>query len=139
MKQSSIISKNTLFTQKKENQKFANQKKKLRWPKNQVKWKKINEVSRITKDLHSEFSKDNDGQVPDDEISRRKDDLPSNLSKLDQLSTKLQRCLEIISDEYDEKDTIISQMIENYENLVTEKETYEKFIKSEMKEREMSK
>ena len=99
----------------------------------------INEVSRITKDLHSEFSKDRDGEIQDEEVSRRKEELPTNLIKLDQLSTKFQRCLEIIPDDYEEKDTIITQITENYENLVVEKERYEKFIEIEMKEREMSK
>ena len=99
----------------------------------------INEVSRITKDLHNEFSKERNEEIQDEEISRRKEDLPSNLIKLDQLSTKFQRCLEIIPDEYEDKDTIISQITEEYENLVMEKEKYERFIEIEMKEREMSK
>ena len=68
----------------------------------------INEVSRITKDLHSEFSKDRDGEIQDEEVSRRKEVLPTNLIKLDQLSTKFQLCLELIPDDYEEKDTIIS-------------------------------
>ena len=80
----------------------------------------INEVSRITKELHEEFSKDSDGQVLDEEISRRKEDLPSNLTKLDLLSTKFQRCLEIIPDGYENKN-IIPEMTQNYENLVEEK------------------
>ena len=99
----------------------------------------INEVTRLTKDLHNEFSKDRDGEIHDEEVTRRKEELPSNLLKLEQLSSKFQRCLEIIPDEYEEKDTIINQITENYENLVLEKERYENFIEVEMKEREMSK
>ena len=99
----------------------------------------ITEVTRITNDLHSEFTKDRDGEIQDEEVLRRKEELPSNLLKLEQLSRKFQRCLEIIPDEYEDKDVIINQITENYENLVEEKDRYEKFIEIEIKEREMSK
>ena len=48
--------------------------------------------------------------VNDEEISRRKEDLLANFLKLEQLSTKFQRCLEIIPDDYEEKDTVILQL-----------------------------
>ena len=99
----------------------------------------ITEVTRLTKDLHSEFTKDRDGEIQDEEVSRRKEELPSNLLKLEQLSQKFQRCLEIIPDEYEDKDAIINQITDDYETLVEEKERYEKFIETEIKEREMSK
>jgi len=59
----------------------------------------INEVSRLIKELHAEFSKERTEAVKDEEISQRKEDLPANLLKLDHLSTKFQKCLEIIPDD----------------------------------------
>ena len=44
----------------------------------------INEVTRISNELLAEFEKECDGEVTDDEISRRKEDLPSNLLKMEQ-------------------------------------------------------
>ena len=150
----SIVSKSTSFTQKKESQRSAEQTKIWKLLKNLVSKKKeadgsiqkqqaakflITEVTRLTKDLHSEFTKDRDGEIQDEEVSRRKEELPSNLLKLEQLSQKFQRCLEIIPDEYEDKDAIINQITDDYETLVEEKERYEKFIETEIKEREMSK
>ena len=99
----------------------------------------INEVIRITKELNSEFSKDSGSEVSDEEISRRKENLSANMLKLDQLSTKFQRCLEIIPDDYSNKETIIINLTENYDALVKEKENYEEFIDKEIKDREISK
>ena len=99
----------------------------------------INEVTRITNELNNEFTKKTDNEVSDEEISRRKEDLSINLQKMDQLSTKFQRCLEIIPEEYDNKEEIISEMISKYDDLVKEKENYENFIQTEIQEREISK
>ena len=41
----------------------------------------INEVLRLTSELNTEFSKEKENDVSDEEIMRRKDDLPSNLLK----------------------------------------------------------
>jgi len=97
------------------------------------------EVSRITNELNKEFTKKTDDEVSDDEITRRKEDLATNLLKMDQLSTKFQRCLEIIPDGYENKEEIINQMITKYNSLVKEKENYEQFIQTEIQEREISK
>ena len=75
----------------------------------------INEVLRITSELHTEFSKEKENNVSDEEIMRRKDDLPSNLLKLNQLSTKFQRCLESIPETYDQKEEVIKEMNDKYE------------------------
>ena len=99
----------------------------------------INEVTRISNELLSEFEKECDGQVTDDEILRRKEDLPANLLKMEQLSTKFQKCLETIPDDYEEKDENIESMTTQYNELVLHKESYEKFVKNEIREREISK
>ena len=99
----------------------------------------INEVSRLIKELHAEFSKERTENVKDEEISQRKEDLPANLLKLDQLSTKFQKCLEIIPDDYEEKDAIILQLTTEYQKLIEEKKKYEVFVNKENHEREISK
>ena len=99
----------------------------------------INEVSRLTKELYGEFSKERTDDVNDEEISRRKEDLSANFLKLDQLSTKFQRCLEIIPDDYEEKDTVILQLTTEYQELVEEKKKYEQFVNTENQHREISK
>ena len=99
----------------------------------------INEVSRLTKELHAEFSKERTEDINDEEISRRKEELPANLLKLDQLSTKFQRCLEIIPDDYEDKDTVITLLSAKYQELVEEKKKYEVFVNKENQEREISK
>ena len=73
----------------------------------------VNEVQRLTSELCNEFSKEREPDVSDEEITRRKDDLPSNILKLNQLSTKFQQCLETIPDSYDDKNEIIKEMNEN--------------------------
>ena len=99
----------------------------------------INEVNRISNELLEEFEKRCDGQITDDEISRRKEDLPANLLKMEQLSAKFQKCLETIPDDYEDKETYINLMSTQYNNLVQYKETYEKFVQNEIREREISK
>ena len=99
----------------------------------------INEVNRISNELSEEFEKECDGQVTDDEISRRKEDLPANLLKMEQLSAKFQKCLETIPDDYEDKDLHINSMSDQYNNLVQNKESYEKFVQNEIREREISK
>ena len=99
----------------------------------------VNEVHRLTSELSTEFSKDVSNEVSDEEIMRRKDDLPSNLLKLNQLSTKFQQCLEKIPDSYDNKNDVIKEMNEKYEHLIREKELYEKFVQLQISERELLK
>ena len=99
----------------------------------------ICEVSRISNELLAEFEKECDGQVTDEEISRRKEDLPANLLKMEQLSTKFQKCLETIPDDYEDKDVHIDTMTIQYNNLIQHKESYESFVQSEICEREISK
>ena len=99
----------------------------------------INEVNRISNELSAEFEKECDGQVTDDEISRRKEDLPANLLKMEQLSAKFQKCLETMPDDYEDKDIRINSMSSQYEDLVQSKESYEKFVQNEIREREISK
>ena len=99
----------------------------------------VNEVHRLTAELSTEFSKDVSGDVSDEEIMRRKDDLPSNLLKLNQLSTKFQDCLEKIPESYDNKNDVIKEMNEKYEHLIREKELYEKFVQFQIVERELAK
>ena len=86
----------------------------------------ITEVFRLISELHSEFSK-------------RKEDLPNNLLKLNQLSTTFQKCLETIPDSFDSKEEAIDKMNNKYEQLMKEKELYEKFIQLETIERELEK
>jgi len=99
----------------------------------------INEVKRITKELFSEFSKNRTKEVSDEEIALRKEDLPANLLKLEQLSTKFQRCLEIVPDNYEGKEDIINALTQNYNDLLSEKKSHELFINSEIKLREIAK
>ena len=99
----------------------------------------INEVNLISNELSTEFEKECDGQVTDDEISRRKEDLPANLLKMEQLSAKFQKCLETMPDDYEDKDAHINSMSAQYNELVQNKESYEKFIQNEIREREISK
>ena len=56
----------------------------------------LSEVKRLTVELKTEFSKETDGEVEDEEILRRKEDLPTTLGKMDQLSSKFQQFLETI-------------------------------------------
>ena len=99
----------------------------------------ISEVSRISNELLSEFEKECDGQVTDDEISRRKEDLPANLLKMEQLSSKFQKCLETIPDDYEDKEIHIDTMTTQYNELIQHKESYESFVQNEIREREISK
>ena len=99
----------------------------------------INEVFRISNELLTEFTKETKREVSDEEISRRKEDLPANLLKMDQLSTKFQKCLETIPDDYENKDTQINSMITHYNDLVRHKELYEKFVQFEIHDREILK
>ena len=88
----------------------------------------ISEVTRLTDELHIEFCKETDGEVSDDEIIRRKEDLPSTSDKMNQLSSKFQQCLETIPEDYENKEDIISSLKENYEALLKDKENYENFV-----------
>ena len=99
----------------------------------------ISEVTRITNELLIEFEKECDGQVTDDEISRRKEDLPANLLKMDQLSIKFQKCLETIPDDYEDKEIHIHSMTNQYNDLIQHKDSYEAFLQNEILEREISK
>ena len=99
----------------------------------------INEIFRITSELCAEFSKEKNKEVTNEEIARRKEDLPSNLLKLNQLSTKFQQCLEIIPESYDKREETIEKMKNEYDQLIKEKELYEKFIQREISERELDK
>ena len=99
----------------------------------------ISEVSRLTDELRLEFCKETDGEVCDDEVLRRKEDLPSTVDKMKELSSKFQQCLETIPEEYENKDKIITNLKENYELLLTDKENYEKFVNTELRERELEK
>ena len=99
----------------------------------------IGEVSRITTELLNEFEKECNPDVIDEEILRRKDDLSTNILKLDQLSNKFQRCLEIIPEDLDDKEAVIDGLVKRYQDLIERKESYDAFITSEIKERELSK
>ena len=99
----------------------------------------ITEVFRLISELHAEFSKDTNSEVTNDEIARRKEDLSSNLLKLNQLSTTFQKCLETIPESIDKKEETIHKMNVDYEQLMKEKELYEKFIQQETIERELEK
>ena len=99
----------------------------------------IAEVFRLISELSSEFSKDRNSDVTNDEVARRKEDLPSNLLKLNQLSTTFQKCLETIPDSFESKEEAIDKMNTKYEQLMKEKELYEKFIQTETIERELEK
>ena len=65
------------------------------------------EVSKITVEFLKEFIKESDGEVTHEEVLQRKNYLPKNNLKLDQLSTKFQRCLEIIPEDFDNKEAVI--------------------------------
>ena len=52
----------------------------------------VNKVHLLITELYTEFSKDVVNEVSEGEIMNRKDDLSSNLLKLNQLSTKFQQC-----------------------------------------------
>ena len=99
----------------------------------------VSEVHRLLTELLNEFSKECDGEVTNEEISRRKDDLPANLLKMEQLSQKFQKCLETIPDDFDNKEENINTLTILYDDLIKHKESYEKFIQSEIYEREISK
>ena len=99
----------------------------------------INEVSRITLELRTEFSKEKEESTSNDEIMRRKEDLPSNHLKLNQLSTEFQQCLETIPEDYENKDMVVNELIKDYEKLIKEKEYYEQFIQLQVEERELTK
>ena len=99
----------------------------------------ISEVTRLSSELLYEFEKECDSSVSDEEITRRKDDLSSNLLKLDQLSNKFQKCLQIIPEDFHNKEDAINGLVNKYQGLIKKKEKYEKFISSEIQERELSK
>ena len=98
----------------------------------------ITEILRLIAELRDEFRKDK-VDVSDEEIFRRKDDLSSNLIKLDRLSNKFQHALEIIPDEYEEKDSVIMKMKSEYDKLLQEKQAYEEHLQGEIQERELMK
>ena len=99
----------------------------------------VTEVFRLISELHTEFSKDRNNEVSNEEIARRKDNLSSNLVKLNQLSITFQRCLETIPESYDQKEETIEKMKSEYEQLIKEKELHEKFVQEEAIERELDK
>ena len=93
----------------------------------------ISEVTRLSSELLYEFEKECDSSVSDEEITRRKDDLSSNLLKLDQLSNKFQKCLQIIPEDFHNKEDTINGLVNKYQGLIKKKEKYEKFISLEFK------
>ena len=99
----------------------------------------MNEVQRLLAELHEEFTKECDGEVTNEEITRRKDDLPANLLKMEQLSKKFQKYLETIPDDFHDEEENIDTLSIQYDDLIKHKESYEKFIQCEIHERELSK
>ena len=78
-------------------------------------------------------------EVSDEEIERRKDELVSNVLKVDQLSSKFQSMLQLFPEEYPDKDNLVKDMTNNYNQLIKQKSIYEASLKLQMKERELEK
>ena len=98
----------------------------------------LGEVQRMISELCSEFSKTKD-DVTDEEIIRRKDNLADNMLKLDRLSNKFQKTLEIIPDRFPDKDKIIKDITTKYRYLIDEKTSYETHLNFEIQQREIVK
>ena len=99
----------------------------------------LSEVKRLITELNTEFSKESDGEVEDEEILRRKEDLPTTLGKMDQLSSKFQQFLETIPTDFTNSANVIAETKKQYDNLLKEKDRYENFIQHELCEREIEK
>ena len=69
----------------------------------------LSEVKRLITELNTEFSKESDGEVEDEEILRRKEDLPTTLGKMDQLSSKFQQFLETIPTDFTNSANVIAE------------------------------
>ena len=90
----------------------------------------INEVERLITELSNEFTKINQN-AKDDEILRKKEALSENILKMERLSTKFQRTLEVIPFEYPRRAQVIKTINDNYNKLIIEKDIYENFVKLE--------
>ena len=75
----------------------------------------------------------------DEEIERIKDELVSNMLKVDQLSVEFQSMLQLFPEEYPDKDNLVKDMTNNYNQLIKQKSIYEASLKLQMKERELEK
>ena len=96
------------------------------------------EVSRIISEILDEFNKENTDEVSDEEIEQRKDELVSNMLKVDQLSAKFQSMLQLFPEEYPDKDNLVKDMADKY-NQLKQKSIYEASLKLQMKKRELDK
>ena len=63
------------------------------------------EVSKIISEIGDEFNKENTDEVSAEEIEQRKDELVTNMLKVDQLSAKFQSMLQLFPEEYHDKIT----------------------------------
>ena len=61
------------------------------------------------------------------------------LGKMDQLSSKFQQFLETIPTDFTDSANVIAQTKRQYDNLLKEKDRYERFIQHELCEREIEK
>ncbi|MCH2406189.1 MAG: hypothetical protein MK200_08365 [Nitrosopumilus sp.] len=98
----------------------------------------IEEVSRLINEYLRVFTKVNNDDVNDDEISIRNDALKADMSKLDHLSVKFQYML-LIPVEYNNGKLIIVEIKGRYGSLITKKCIYEGALKLQVQKRELMK
>ena len=93
----------------------------------------ISEVSRIINECNEVFAK------PNHEITIRNDELKANLSKLDQLSIKFGKMLQLIPAEYNNRQAIIDETKRRHDDVIARKCIYEAELKLQVQKRELVK
>ena len=102
------------------------------------------ELNRGITDLTNFFSKslkvdDNGKEVPDEEITRFKEALPEATLELERLSTKYTTMLDVIPDNYPNREVVTQNLNKKYENLIVNKTRYISALEAEIKVRDISK
>ena len=87
----------------------------------------IEEVYRRCEELESEFNKETT-DVTDEELLRRKEGLSDYSTQLDRLSNKVQKALETIPTNWEDKSIIIPKLKGEYQKVVEKKREYERFV-----------
>ena len=100
----------------------------------------LDEVKRMITELTLEYSKSRDyDEVSDEEVIRRNRDMAENANKADKLSMKFQQFLQTIPESYPEFNDVVAGTKKSYDKVIKEKGAYERFVKSQIQEREILK
>ena len=99
----------------------------------------VNEITRSMQKLNSEFLKDNDDYVDDEEIESRKSQLSENLRETENLSNKFQKVLETMPESTTNKARVIAELTESYDEVIKNKDVYKRTLLDQIKVRELEK